>query len=73
MQYDYARFLMELGSHVKQHRKERKLSHHRMVSNLGINYGQLAKIENGNAVSAQTLPTSALLADLVRGLWHYHA
>lgn len=55
MQYDYERFLMELGVRVKQLRKERRLSHRRMVAEFGFHLGQLAKIENGGAVSAQTM------------------
>jgi transcriptional regulator with XRE-family HTH domain len=55
MQYDYELFLIELGTRVKQLRKDRKLSHRRMVTDFGFHLGQLAKIENGGAVSAQTL------------------
>ncbi len=55
MRYDYERFLAELGSRVKELRKERKLSHRRMVTDFGFHLGQLAKIENGGGVSAQTM------------------
>jgi transcriptional regulator with XRE-family HTH domain len=73
MQYDYERFLVELGARVKQLRKERKLSHRRMVTDFGFHLGQLAKIESGGSVSAQTLlklcaAFDLKLEDLVRGL-----
>ncbi len=55
MEYDYARFLIELGVRVKSLRKERKLSHRRMIADFGFHLGQLAKIEKGGAVSTQTL------------------
>jgi transcriptional regulator with XRE-family HTH domain len=73
MQYDYERFLVELGARVKQLRKDRKLSHRRMVTDFGFHLGQLAKIENGGAVSAQTMlklcaAFDMTLEELVRGL-----
>ena len=55
MQCDHKRFLAELGSRVKQPRNKRKLSHRRMVTEFGFQLGQLAKIENTGAVSAQTM------------------
>jgi DNA-binding Xre family transcriptional regulator len=49
------------------------LSHRRMVADFGFHLGQLAKIENGGAVSAQTMlklcaAFDMRLEDLVRGL-----
>jgi transcriptional regulator with XRE-family HTH domain len=75
MQYEYERFLGELGARVKLLRKERKLSHRRMVADFGFHLGQLAKIENGSAVSTPTLlklcaAFDMTLEDLVRGLGH---
>ena len=73
MQYDYGRFLVELGARVKQLRKDRGLSHRRMIADFGFHLGQLAKIENGGAVNAQTLlklcaAFDLTLEDLVRGV-----
>jgi DNA-binding Xre family transcriptional regulator len=53
--------------------KERKLSHRRIVTDFGFHLGQLAKIESGGAVSAQTLlklcaAFDMTLEELVRGL-----
>ncbi len=75
MQYDYERFLAELGARVKQLRKERKLTHRRMVTDFDFHLGQLAKIENGVGVSMQTMLKLCVafdmtLEELVRGLGH---
>ena len=72
------RFLSEPGSRVKQLKKERKLSHRRMVTDFGFHFGQPAKIENGGAVSARTLLKLYVafyltLEKLVRGLGHDQA
>jgi transcriptional regulator with XRE-family HTH domain len=73
MQYDYERFLAELGARVKQLRKERKLTHRRMVTDFDFHLGQLAKIENGIGVSMQTMLKLCVAFDMpleefVRGL-----
>ncbi len=73
MQYEYERFLAELGARVKQLRKERGLTHRRMISEFGFHLGQLARIEKGEGVNAHTLlklcaALDVTLEDLVRGL-----
>jgi DNA-binding Xre family transcriptional regulator len=73
MQYDYERFLAELGARVKQLRKERGLTHRCMISDFGFHLGQLARIEKGEGINAQTLlklcaALDVTLEDLVRGL-----
>jgi transcriptional regulator with XRE-family HTH domain len=73
MQYDYERFLAELGKRVKQLRKERNLTHRRMITDFGFHLGQLARIEKGEGVNALTLlklcaAFDITLEQLVQGL-----
>ena len=73
MQYDYERFLTELGLRVKRLRKERDLTHRRIITDFGFHLGQLARIGKGEGVNALTLlkfcaAFDMTLEELVRSL-----
>lgn len=55
MQYDYERFLRELGARVKKLRSERALTHRQMITQHGFHLNQLHRIESGDPISVQTL------------------
>ena len=52
MQYEYERFLQELGARVRKLRTGRKLTHRQMIAEHGFH---LNRIEKGEPVSVQTL------------------
>ena len=73
MQYEYERFLRELGTRVKKLRTDRGLTHRQMISQHGFHLNQLHRIESGQPVSVQTLlrlcaAFDLTLEELVQGL-----
>lgn len=73
MQYDYERFLKELGVRVRKIRTDRGITHREMISKHGFHLNQLHRIENGEPISVQTLLKLCAafefkLDDLVRDL-----
>ena len=55
MQYEYERFLQELGQRVRKLRIDRQLTHRQMITEHGFHLNQLHRIESGEPVSVQTL------------------
>ena len=55
MQYEYERYLQELGARVRKLRTGRKLTHRQMIAEHGFHLNQLHRIEKGEPVSVQTL------------------
>lgn len=55
MKYDYEEFCEALACCVKRLRKDRSLSHRRMVEEFGLHLDQIVRIENGRSVSLQTV------------------
>ena len=55
MKYDYEEFCLAFGQRVKQLRKDRGLSHRRMVEEFDLHLGQLVKVEGGESVTIRTV------------------
>lgn len=55
MKYDYEQFCDALALRVKQLRKDRGMSHRRMVEEFGLHLDQIVRVEHGKSVSMQTI------------------
>lgn len=73
MRYDYTLFISQLGSRVKQLRRERGLTHRALVMEHNFHLTHLQRIEGGKGLSIPTLlrlaeALNVSAADLIDGL-----